>query len=82
MAGVSQIDNHGTGELVVAYATVILATGALKLSNLRGHLKERFHITRLDEVFEIYETEGEAILSFYSVRVPDPGVADVFADRP
>jgi anti-sigma B factor antagonist len=62
------LDCDGLGELVAGYASLARVHGTVKLVNLTWPVRNIFQVTRLDQVFEIYEAETEAILSFYSIK--------------
>jgi anti-anti-sigma factor len=64
MSGVTTIDSSGIGELVGSYTTVANRGGKLKLLHLPAKLNELLHVTQLITVFEVYESEQEAIASF------------------
>src|SRR5881396_3501658 len=64
MSGVTTIDSSGIGELVGSYTTVANRGGKLKLLHLPAKLNELLHITQLITVFEVYESEQEAVGSF------------------
>src|SRR5688572_17875823 len=64
MSGVTTIDSSGIGELVGSYTTVTNRGGKLKLLHLPAKLNELLHVTQLITVFEVYESEQEAVGSF------------------
>jgi anti-sigma B factor antagonist len=64
LAGVSTIDSSGVGELVSAFTTVTNRGGKLKLVNLPPKVNDILQITQLITVFEVYDTEAEALASF------------------
>jgi anti-sigma B factor antagonist len=64
LSGVTTIDSSGIGELVGSYTTVTNRGGKLKLLHLPAKLNELLHVTQLITVFEVYESEQEAIRSF------------------
>lgn len=61
---VTTIDSSGVGELVSAYTTVANRGGKLKLVNLPPKVNDILTITQLITVFEVFETEDEAVQSF------------------
>ena len=65
LAGVSTIDSSGIGELVSAYTTVTNRGGKLKLSSLPSKVSDILQITQLITVFEVFDTEREALESFF-----------------
>lgn len=64
LSGVTTIDSSGIGELVGSYTTATNRGGKLKLLHLPAKLNELLHVTQLITVFEVYENQQEAILSF------------------
>lgn len=61
---VSTIDSSGIGELVAAYTTVTNRGGKLKLVGLPPKVSDILQITQLVTVFEVMDTEEEALASF------------------
>ena len=64
LEGVPYIDSAGLGEIVRTYTTVSRQGGKLKLLNLTKRIQDLLSITKLLTVFEVYETEAEAVASF------------------
>ena len=64
LSGVTTIDSSGIGELVGSYTTVTNRGGKLKLLHLPAKLNELLHVTQLITVFEVYESEQDALKSF------------------
>ncbi len=64
LAGVKYIDSSGIGELIANYTTVGRAGGHLKLLNLTEKVQDLLVITKLLTVFDVYESESEALSSF------------------
>jgi anti-sigma B factor antagonist len=64
MEKVTYIDSAGLGELVAAYTTVINRGGKLKLLKPASKVHDVMQITKLATVFEIYNNEPVAVLSF------------------
>ena len=62
--GVPYIDSAGLGEIVRTYTTVSRQGGKLKLLNLTKRIEDLLSITKLLTVFEVYDSEAEAIQSF------------------
>ena len=58
------IDSAGVGELVSAYTSVAHRGGKLKLVGLPPKVNDILQITQLITVFEVYDTEAEAVESF------------------
>ena len=61
---VTRLDSAGIGMLVCKYLTAFRRGGALKLLHPTLKAEELLHITRLSTVFEVFESEEEAIRSF------------------
>ncbi|MDF1543615.1 MAG: STAS domain-containing protein [bacterium] len=57
------INSSGLGALVSIMKEIRLRKGRLTLSNLASYVKEIFEITQLSHIFEIFETETEALNS-------------------
>jgi anti-sigma B factor antagonist len=64
LAKVGYIDSSGIGELVSSYTAIGKETGQLKLLNLTQKLQDLLTITKLLTVFDVYESEEEALGSF------------------
>jgi anti-sigma B factor antagonist len=65
---VSTIDSSGLGTLVLVHTNVENAGGALKLLHLSQRHLELMVLTKLTGVFEIFDSEQDAINSFYPER--------------
>lgn len=64
LAGVRYIDSSGIGELIANYTTAKRDGGQLKLLNLTDKVQDLLVITKLLTVFDVYESEGDALTSF------------------
>jgi anti-sigma B factor antagonist len=64
LAGVSYIDSGGLGTLVALYTTAQNAGGAIKLANLTQRVGDLLQVTKLVTIFDVYNTEEEAVQSF------------------
>jgi anti-sigma B factor antagonist len=64
LGGVTYIDSGGLGTLVALYTTAHNAGGAIKLTNLTPRVGDLLQVTKLLTIFEVYDTEEEAIQSF------------------
>jgi anti-sigma B factor antagonist len=64
LADVTYIDSGGLGTLVALYTTARNAGGALKLSRLTARVGDLLQVTKLLTVFEVYNSEEEAVQSF------------------
>ncbi len=64
MSGLTTIDSSGVGELVSGYTTVTNRGGKLKLCELPPKVMDILMVTQLITVFDVYDTESEALDSF------------------
>ncbi|MCL2761085.1 MAG: STAS domain-containing protein [Desulfuromonadales bacterium] len=58
------IDSSGLGALVSGFKNATSHNGVLKLSSMQSQVKSMFELTRLHRVFEIFDSEADAIASF------------------
>ncbi len=61
---VSYMDSAGIGELVACYKRAKERGATIKLLNPSGKVFDLLQLTKLEEVFETYRDEQEAIASF------------------
>ena len=64
LSGVSYIDSGGLGTLVALYTTARNNGGAIKLANLTQRVGDLLQVTKLVTIFDVYNSEEEAIESF------------------
>lgn len=64
LGDVSYIDSSGIGELVSAFTSVANQGGQLKLLNLTKRVKDLLQITKLYTVFEVFDNEAQAVVTF------------------
>jgi len=64
LGSVTYIDSGGLGTLVALYTTAHNAGGAVKLANLTPRVGDLLQVTKLLTVFEVYDSEEEAVQSF------------------
>jgi len=64
MDNVTFIDSAGLGTLVAAHHSAKSQGAGLKLCHLGSKFQEVLQITKLLTVFEVYNSEDEAVLSF------------------
>src|SRR5438128_10220956 len=64
LGDVSYVDSSGIGELVSSYTTTSNTGGQLKLLNLTKKIQDLLMITKLLTVFQVYDSEQEAVASF------------------
>ena len=64
MQEVTTIDSSGIGELVGCYTSVTNKGGKLKLLKLPPKINDVLTVTQLITVFDVYDSEEEALSSF------------------
>ena len=61
---VSYMDSAGIGELVACFKRVVEKKGVMKLVNPGGRVQDLLALTKLDEYFETFHSEKDALASF------------------
>lgn len=61
---VGYMDSTGLGDLIACYTTVSRDGGQLKLLHLSAKIQDLLVITKLLTVFDVYESESDALGSF------------------
>ncbi|UCH11961.1 MAG: STAS domain-containing protein [Candidatus Omnitrophota bacterium] len=64
LAEVSYIDSSGLATLVEMLKKIKIYGGGLRLSNLADKVKALFEITKLEKIFQIYDTAEQAVAGF------------------
>jgi len=64
LADVTYIDSGGLGTLVALYTTARNSGGTVKLARLTQRVGDLLQLTKLLTVFEVYNSEEEAVESF------------------
>ena len=64
LGDVSYIDSSGLGVLVSTYTTASTQGAKVKLLNVQKKVKDLLQITKLYTVFDSFENEADAVLSF------------------
>ena len=64
LAEVTYIDSGGLGTLVALYTTARNAGASVKLARLTQRVGDLLQVTKLLTVFEVYNSEEEAVESF------------------
>lgn len=64
---VSYIDSGGLGTLVALHTSAQKAGGTIKLASLTTRVGDLLQVTKLLTVFDVYDSEAEAIDSFRKV---------------
>jgi anti-anti-sigma factor len=68
LANVSYLDNSGLGQLCWLYTVARNRGGNMKLARPTPRIRRLLNITKLDTVFESFESEAEAIQSMQPFR--------------
>jgi anti-anti-sigma factor len=58
---VSAVDSSGVAQLAISHSAIFNHRGRLALCHLSQKLKDIFVVTRLNIVFDTYDTEAEAL---------------------
>lgn len=64
LAEISYIDSGGLGTLVALRTSAIMAHASLRLANLTKRVGDVMQITKLLTVFDVYNSESEALQAF------------------
>ncbi len=74
LSGVTYIDPGGLGEMISSQVSVMNKGGAIKLVGLTEALNDLLTKTKLLNVFDIYESESDALASFadHGLKVGEP----------
>src|SRR6476620_11322897 len=64
LSDVTYIDSGGLGTLVGVYSSARAAGADIKLTGLGQRLRDVLQVTKLVTVFEVYDTEQQAIAAF------------------
>ncbi len=64
LGGLSWINSAGMGILISGYTTMRKHQGDLKLLNVSNKIKSLLYVTKLNLIFESFDNEKEAVLSY------------------
>ncbi|HEY6905898.1 MAG TPA: STAS domain-containing protein [Ignavibacteriaceae bacterium] len=64
LSRVTGLNSSGMGTLISGYTMVKDSGGALKLANVTVKIQSLLSMTRLNQIFEIYNSVDEAVQSF------------------
>ena len=64
LGGINILNSSGMGILISSYSKVRDNGGVLKLANITNKIQGLLSITKLNQIFEIYNTTDEAVKSF------------------
>ncbi len=72
LENVEYLSSAGLGNLVGLLKKSRRSGGVFKLCNMQESILELFEVMRLTKIFEIYNSEAEAVESFAKPAVPQP----------
>ncbi len=64
LGGLAMIDSSGVGAIVSLFKRLRTLGGDVKIARIGGQPQEIFHLLRLDQVFDVFETVAEAEAKF------------------
>jgi anti-sigma B factor antagonist len=64
----SYVDSAGLGEMVSCHSTASRQGGQVKLANLGKRIQDLLVMTRLLTIFDVYDSEEEAVASFGAAK--------------
>jgi anti-sigma B factor antagonist len=67
LGALNYIDSAGLGELISAHSTITRNGGHVKIFNLTKRVSDLLAITKVLTVFDVYDSEQEALNSFPQV---------------
>ena len=67
LGGVTYMDSAGLGELIASHTTIKREGGQVKVVNLTKRVADLLSITKVLTVFDVYDSEDEALREFAGV---------------
>ena len=67
LSALDYVDSTGIGVILMCMAKMTAAGGELRLASLRPRITEVMRVTRLDQVWHLYESVAEAAETFNAV---------------
>jgi len=64
LKGVNWVNSTGVGILISGYTTLRRSGGDMKLVHVSEKIQSILYVTKLNLIFECFDSEGEAIASF------------------
>ncbi|MDD5440131.1 MAG: PilZ domain-containing protein [Candidatus Omnitrophica bacterium] len=64
---VDMVDYNGLSIMAIAYKNIVNKSGIMKFCNVPSHIRELFRTVRLDLVFDIYDEEEKALITFETI---------------
>ena len=69
LSGVSYVDSIGVSELVRSHVIMGNHDGRLVLAAIHAQVSELLRVTRLDQIFDAYDTQAQAVESLARTNV-------------
>lgn len=67
---INYLNSSGIGAIIAAHASYARKGGEVRLAGLSHHVQNLLAVTRLIDVFEVFDTVDEAIESFSTLKSP------------
>jgi len=64
LSGISYVNSTGVGMLIRNYTTVVNSGGKLILAAINDRMQGLLSVTKLNQIFEIFDSTEEAVKSF------------------
>ena len=61
LSGIERMNSSGLGILIQVFTSFKNNGGSVKLAEAGDNVKKLFEITKLNQIFETYDTEAEAL---------------------
>jgi anti-sigma B factor antagonist len=65
---VNYMNSSGIGAIISAYTSYKKNNGVVKLSGLSNNIQSLLAVTKLIDIFEVYDSVGEAVAKFVSAN--------------
>jgi anti-sigma B factor antagonist len=68
LSKVNYVNSSGIGAIIAAHASYTRNAGVVKLAGISNNVQNILVVTRLIDVFDVYETSDQAIQSFSKIQ--------------
>jgi anti-sigma B factor antagonist len=68
LSKVNYVNSSGIGAIIAAHASYARNAGVVKLAGISNNVQNILVVTRLIDVFDVYETSDQAIQSFSKIQ--------------
>ena len=65
---VNYMNSSGIGAIIAAYTSYKKNSGVVKLAGLTNNIQSLLAVTKLIDIFEVYDTVGEAVDNFVNTK--------------